>query len=127
MLSLRSDTGPEQMKRILANLTEMLSHHDSVEPATVYARFVGFGAYSLNIDLSAYVVTGDWSRYLAIAEDLYLRCMEIIERAGSGLAFSGPPIHISRTAIEGDADEGNRRQQRQRVHLPRSDRHSGPR
>jgi len=93
-LSVRSDTRPHQMKQILAELTEMLCHHDGVEPKGVSVRFVGFGAYSLNIELSAYVNTGEWSSYLAIAEELHLRSMEVIERAGSGLAFSAPPVHI---------------------------------
>jgi MscS family membrane protein len=90
-LSLRSDTRPDQMKHILSELTEMLAHYDRVESSSVSVRFVGFGAYSLNIDVSAYILTDDWSNYLTVAEDLQLRCMEIIERAGSGLAFSLPP------------------------------------
>lgn len=120
-LSVRSDTRPKQMKRILAELAEMLVHHDNVDANNVYARFVGFGAYSLNIDLSAYVITGDWSRYLAIAEDLHLRCMEIIERAGSGLAFSAPPIHISRSETEEEVDEGTRRRAPHRVRVAPSE------
>jgi len=92
-LCVRSDTRPDEMKHILVELAEMLSHHDGVEANGVSVRFVGFGPYSLNIELSAYVNTDDWSNYLSIAEDLHLRCMEIIERAGSGLAFSAPPVH----------------------------------
>jgi MscS family membrane protein len=112
-LCVRSDTRPDQMKRILVELTQMLSHHDGVEPNGVSVRFVGFGPYSLNIELSAYVNTADWSHYLVIAEDLHLHSMEIIERAGSGLAFSAPPIHMPETS-----DQTVDRSQRVRARRP---------
>jgi MscS family membrane protein len=122
-LCVRSDTRPDQMKHILAELTEMLAHHEGIEPNGVSVRFVGFGPYSLNIELSAYVDTDDWSHYLLIAEDLHLRCMEIIERAGSGLAFSAPPVH---TPEAGDppskplAPERSRRRATQVRGVPRA-------
>jgi len=53
-------------------------------------RFVEFGEFSLDLDISAYINVLDYGEYLEIAEDLYLRIIEVVARAGSSLGF---PAH----------------------------------
>jgi MscS family membrane protein len=52
------------------------------------ARFVGFGASSLDIEVFAYVMTRDWAEFLGIREDILLRVMDIIEQGGTGVGVS---------------------------------------
>ena len=86
---LRYDTTPEQVKSILAEVRELLSSHPRVQPDPVRIRFAGLGEWSLDLDVFAYVDTRDYSDYLEVAEELNLRIMRIVTKAGS--CFAVPP------------------------------------
>jgi MscS family membrane protein len=59
-------------------------------------RFVGFGAYSLDLEVFAYVDTDDWSELLGIREDIYLRFMDTVKEAGTGFAFPSTTTYLGR-------------------------------
>ena len=50
-------------------------------------RVVGFGDYSLDAEVVAYILTADHSELLAIQEDPFLRTMSILDETGVLLAF----------------------------------------
>ena len=73
-LSLRYETSPEQLRYVMAKLREMLLGHPKVSPDWLHVRFDdGFGAYSLDVAVFAYIRTRDWLTYRAIREDINLR------------------------------------------------------
>ena len=86
-LPLRYETSDDQLRFLLAQLRELLLAHPRVidEPARV--RFLGFGDFSLDVEIFAYVNTSEWSEFLAVREDLNLRIMKIIEKAGTDFAL----------------------------------------
>jgi len=86
VIGLRYDTTPEQLRYILVRLREMLLGHPRVHPEPARARFIGFGASSLDIEVFAYVMTSDWNVFLGIREDILLRAMDVIEQGGSAIA-----------------------------------------
>jgi MscS family membrane protein len=96
MLGLRYETTPDQLRYILVELRKLLLSHPRVDPDPARVRFVGFGAYSLDLELFAYVVSADWNDFLAVREDIFLRIMKIIEEAGSGFAFPSQTTYLSR-------------------------------
>jgi MscS family membrane protein len=95
-IGLRYETTPDQMRYILVELKKMLLGHPKVDPDPARPRFSGFGAYSLDIDIFAYVKTSDYGEYLAIQEDLFLRIMDIVEASGSGFAFPSQTIYAGK-------------------------------
>ena len=64
------------------------------DPARV--RFKEFGAYSLDLEVFAYVTSNEWNEYLAIREDLNLRIMDIVAEAGTGFAFPSQTAYLGR-------------------------------
>jgi MscS family membrane protein len=98
-IGLRYETTPEQLRYVLVEIRRLLYSHPKVHPDPARVRFTGFGAYSLNLDVFAYVNATDYGEYLEIAEDLNLRIIEIVERAGSGFAFPSQTAYVR-------ADEG---------------------
>jgi small-conductance mechanosensitive channel len=86
-LQLRYETTPDQLRYVLAELRKLLIAHPKVSADPLRVRFVGFGDYSLDIDIFAYVLTPDINEFHAIREDLFLRMMALIEDAGARLAF----------------------------------------
>jgi len=85
-LNLRRDTGSDQLLRVLASLREILTAHPNVETGKIPVRFIGVGAYSLDVEVAAYVKTSEVDEFLAIQQELLLRMLQAVEQAGTGLA-----------------------------------------
>jgi MscS family membrane protein len=95
-LGLRYETTPEQLRFVLVEIRKMLYAHPKVSPDPARIRFAGFGDYSLNLDVFAYVMVTDFGEYLGVAEDLNLRIMDIVAASGSGFAFPSQTLYLGR-------------------------------
>ncbi len=93
-IGVRYETTPEQLRYTLARLREVLLAHPKVDNDPARVRFVGFGACSLDLEVFAYVLTSDWSEFLEVREDVYLRFMDVIAEAGTGFAFPSQTIYV---------------------------------
>jgi MscS family membrane protein len=120
-IGLRYETSPDQIRYILVEIRKMLYSHPRVDPDPARIRFVNFGAYSLDLDIFAYVKTTDYGEYLEVAEDLNLRIMEIVAEAGSSFAFPSQTTYIENGTALNEARarqaEGQVNQWRQRKEL----------
>ncbi len=96
VIGLRYETTPEQLRHVLVKLRGMLLGHPRVDPDPARARFVGFGASSLDIELFAYVMTTNWAEFLGIREDILLRVMDIVEQSGTAIAFPSRTLYLGR-------------------------------
>ena len=86
MVNLRRDTTSEQLQRVLASFRAILAGHPKVEAGKMPVRFVGVGAYSLDVEVVAYVTTSDYDEFLEIQQTLLLQLLQAVEQAGTGLA-----------------------------------------
>ncbi|MGW8269793.1 MAG: mechanosensitive ion channel family protein, partial [Burkholderiales bacterium] len=102
VIGLRYETTPEQLRYILIKLRELLLGHPRVHPDPARARFIGFGASSLDIEVFAYVMTSDWNVFLGIREDILLRVMDIITQGGSAIAFPSRTLYLGRDRAPDD-------------------------
>ena len=95
-VGLRCETTSEQLRFVLAKLRSMILAHPKLlkEPARV--RFVKYGDYSLDVEIFVYVDTGKMSEFLEIQEDVLLRVKDIVEAAGTSLAFPSQRTYLSR-------------------------------
>ena len=97
-LGLRYETSPDQLRHVLVQLKRLLLAHPKVDPDPARVRFVGFGAYSLDLEIFAYVRTTDWAEFLAVREDVYLRMMDVVAASGTGFAFPSQTIYAGKDA-----------------------------
>lgn len=95
-LGLRYETTPDQLRHVIAGLREILLAHPKVLPDPLRVRFVGFGAYSLDLEMFAYVDTEDFNEFLAVREDIFLRVMDVVAGSGSGFAFPSNTTYLAR-------------------------------
>jgi MscS family membrane protein len=112
MIGVRYETTPEQLRYLLARLRELLLEHPRITDDPARVRFVGFGAYSLDLELFAYADTADWNELLQIREDLYLRIMDVVNESGTGFAFPSSTMYVGR---DGGLDENASRAAEERV------------
>ena len=82
-IGLRYETTPDQIRYILVEVQKMLYAHPKVLPEPLWVRFIGFGDYSLNVGVFAYIGVTNYDESLEVAEDLNLRIMDIVAAAGS--------------------------------------------
>ena len=57
---------------------------------------MGFGAYSLDLEIFAYVTTTDFGEFLAIRQDIYLRIMDVVAASGTGFAVPSQRTYLGR-------------------------------
>ena len=96
VLNLRYETGTDQMRYVLQELRAMLARHPKVDSDSARVRLIGLAAYSLDIEIFAYVSAWDYASFLEIQEELLLSCMEIVEASGTGFAFPSSTLYLGR-------------------------------
>ncbi len=69
-------------------------------------RFIGVGAYSLDVEVAVYVTTSDFDEFLAIQQELLLKMLQAVEHAGTALVV---PLQESFDAYPARALRGRRR------------------
>jgi MscS family membrane protein len=118
ILGFRYETTPDQFRYLLSELRALLWSHPKIDKESVRVRFVGFGAYSLDVEVAAYVPTSDWKEFLAIREDIFLRMMDITKKSGSSFAFPSQTSYLCR---DGGLDEEASRKAENEVDLWRKE------
>lgn len=96
IIGVRYETTSDQLRYVLARLREILLAHPRITEDPARVRFVGFGAYSLDLEVFAYVDTTDWSEFLSVREDIFLRFMDAIKESGTGFAFPSTTTYLGR-------------------------------
>jgi MscS family membrane protein len=105
-LGLRYETSADQLRLVLVRLRELLIRHPMVAMDPARVRFAGYGDFSLNVEIFAFVHTRDWGEFLAVQEDLNLRIKDIVEGTGSGFAFPSQTLYMERgTGLDAQATE----------------------
>jgi MscS family membrane protein len=95
VISVRYATTPEQIRQIVTRVRELLLGQTGVELDSVRARFFRVGPSSLDIEIVAYIFAVDWSAFLEVQEGLLLRIMEIVDEAGTALAYPSQTLHLA--------------------------------
>jgi MscS family membrane protein len=93
-LGLKYETSPAQMRAVVDGIQKLLAAHASVDSGSVRVRFLRFGASSLDIELSAYVLAADGDVFQTVQQELLLRIMEVVEAAGTAIAFPSQTFRI---------------------------------
>jgi len=94
VLGLRYETTPDQLRTILDGIRRLLNTHDSISHESVRVRFIRLGAFSLDVDVFAYVFATDWNQFLEIQEGLLFNIADIVSRAGTGIAFPSQTMYV---------------------------------
>jgi len=107
-LRLGYETTRGQLQAVMADVESMLRAHERIAEEPLRVRFIGFGEYSLDIELNAYAMTDAWPEFLEIREDILMRVMGIIERAGTRLALPTEVHYVSGNRAVEEPSEGER-------------------
>jgi MscS family membrane protein len=91
--------GPDQVRFLLAGLRKLLYSHPEVQQDTVSVRFDTIEDATALFRIDAGIMTASYQQYLAVAEDLNLRTLDLVAEAG--LVLTGPQQAIVVSEQEG--------------------------
>jgi MscS family membrane protein len=94
VLGLAYSTTAAQMREVLAAVDAELRGHPKVYPDGISVRFRSLGESTLDVEASAWFRTTDGDEFTLIRQELLLRMLEIVERAGTSLAFPTRSVHL---------------------------------
>ena len=104
VVPLRYETSAAQMRDVVDGIRTYLAGHPRVDRTeTLRVRFIRFGAFSLDVDVFAYIIAPDWERFLETQQELMLEAMQIIGRAGAELALPAQRLHVVESLSLGGA------------------------
>jgi MscS family membrane protein len=95
VIGLVYETTAGQMREVLAGFERVLRAHPKIWPDAVVVRFQEFAASSLDIQIMAWFQTADWGEFQLIRQEILLQFMEVVEQAGSSIAFPTQTLHIA--------------------------------
>lgn len=84
---LRYDLAPDHVRFVLGKIRDLLIEDPKAEDASARVRFVRFAEYALEVEIYCYILEPEYSAYLATQEQLFLKIMDTIEKAGAVLAL----------------------------------------
>jgi MscS family membrane protein len=95
-VGLRLTTTPAQLRAVLDGLRALVAAAPRVDRESVQVRLVAVTATAFDVQLRADVLTRDWNEFAAVRERIYLDMLDVLDRAGTGLA--GTPAAPARPA-----------------------------
>ncbi len=104
-LSLTRETSPAQIQQLLDSISGLLALNPKVASANRSVWFAAVGAYSLDLDVSAYILTADDDEFSRVQQELLLRILEAVEAVGARLALP-TQANINYTADDAAAKAG---------------------
>ena len=91
-LGVTYNTSRAKLEQLMADLTAMLEASPSVEKGSALVRLTSFGDSSINILVSAYLVTNVYAEFLQMQNDLNLNIMDIMQADGVDFAFPSTSV-----------------------------------
>ncbi len=96
IFGVRYETTPDQMRYLLVEMRSVLYAHPKIDNDPARVRFVSLDNYQLSIEVYAYILAADNNEFLEVQEDLHLRFMDIVSKAGSDFAFPSQTVYMAR-------------------------------
>lgn len=95
LVGLRYETTPDQIRAIVAGIGNLLLEQATVDSNSVRVTLLRLGAFSLDVDVSAYLFARNWNHFLEMQQGLLLGIMEIVQQAGTGIAFPSQTMYLA--------------------------------
>ncbi len=94
-LGLARETTAAQMRAVLADVEAALRAEPALWPDGVSVRFTEVRDWSLNVEVNAWFQTADFGAFTAMRQELLLRFLEAVERAGTRLAYPTRTVQLA--------------------------------
>jgi MscS family membrane protein len=97
-IRLRYDLSPDHVRYVLGQIQNILIEDPKVEDPSARVRFLRFAEYALEVELYCYILEPEYTQYLATQEQLLLKIMDAIEKAGAVVAMPTQTTFVTQDA-----------------------------
>lgn len=94
-LGVTYNTSRAKLEQLMADLTAMLEASPSVEKGSALVRLTSFGDSSINLLVSAYLLTNQAGTFLQMQNDLNLNVMDVMQKNKVDFAFPSTTVYLS--------------------------------
>jgi MscS family membrane protein len=97
VLDLRYETTTHQLRVVSTSIRTFLSTHPKVRAdfAAPRVHVIGFGDWSIKVEVHAYVDATTLPTFLVIQEELAIAIFELVHRSGADFAFPSQTTYVS--------------------------------
>jgi len=95
LVGLRYETTPAQLRSIVTGVRDLLTAHPKLDSLSARVNFLRLSAFSVDVEIFAYVFAIDWVDFLEIQGELLLKVMDIIKQAGAEIAFPSQTMYLA--------------------------------
>ena len=104
--NLQKGFGPvgvgKQVRTLLDGITKILTENPKLESSATPVHFAGVGKDSLDLEMSAFVLTRDGDEFAQIQHGLYLRILDAVVAAGTTVALA-PEANVNPPQLNGQS------------------------
>ena len=93
-LPLVFSTTAVQVRQVLQELERVLRQHPKIWSNDVGVCLREIAESALVIEVMAWFTTADWNEFVGIRQELLLQFLEVVERAGTSLAYPTRAVHL---------------------------------
>jgi MscS family membrane protein len=97
LLGLTYDTPPEKIDLFCEGIRELIRQHPYTRKANYHIWMHGFGASSLDLQLTVFFDVPDWATENRERHRLYLNILRLSESIGVSFAFPTQTVHMTQT------------------------------
>lgn len=94
VIGLEYRTTAQQLRQVLADIERLLREHPKAHPEGLAVRFIELAASSLNVEVVCFFATRDADEFALIRQELLLSFLQVIEQAGTRIAFPTRTVHL---------------------------------
>jgi MscS family membrane protein len=94
VIGLVYETTPAQMRQVLEGFERVLREHPKIWPDAIVVRFKEFAASSLDIEVMCWFQVPEWRDFQVCRQEVLLQFMDVVEAAGSSIAFPTRTVHL---------------------------------
>jgi MscS family membrane protein len=86
-LKVTYDTPRDKLENVVSRINELLKHHSSIHPETIFVTFDQYQENGYGLFLYFFTNTTVWGEFLRIKEEINFEIMDILEQEGVSLAI----------------------------------------
>jgi len=96
VFEFRMQTTPNQLRFLLVEIRTLLYAHAGVNPDPAKVRFTGLTDKGFKVEVWAYINAVNFDVSQEIAEDVYLRILDIVAASGTDFAYPSQTLYMAR-------------------------------
>lgn len=97
-LGVTYDSTVEQVENLVGNIEKFLQGNPDIDQEFMLVKFTKFNDSSLDLFIYCFTASTDWTKHLAVRQDVNLRIMQIVQEMGMEIAFPTQTVHLAAAA-----------------------------